>query len=425
MFSYDEAMVYIENLESRGSVYTLEPLKRLLNELGNPQDKLKIIHIAGTNGKGSVAAYLENILYAAGYSVGSFTSPAVFEYNEKFKIDAQNIRREEFQSVFNIIYPYILQLEKQNVYLTAFMAETAIAYYWFCLKKTDYAIIECGLGGEKDATNTEKTNLCSVITQIALDHTDILGDTLEQIAMNKCGIIRPDTAVITTESNSTVLPVIEAYAENLKTKLVVSSVSCSDYIGSFQQINYKGENYKTRLLGNYQNINLPLAIETIRYLKSSGCSVSDTQLKKGVENTTLQGRFEIINRKPLFIIDGAHNSNGSAKISEYLKNYCRNYDVIMLIGIFADKDYDNIIKFTTPYAKYVYLFDWDNPRSLCGKKLAETVRKYNNCVEYFDTVRQAVTTALSNSNENTLILAFGSLSHLAQIRKSAEAYYGR
>lgn len=539
MFDYESALSYIHFLESKGSDFSLDGVIKLLDELGNPQDKLNIIHIAGTNGKGSTISYIDSILHKANYRVGVFTSPAVFSYNEKYRLSGTNISNADFAKYFNIVYPCVQKLNNIGIFPSAFMVEVAIAYTYFYYENVDFALIECGLGGKNDATNIEKHNLCSVITEISLDHTKILGDTIQEIATEKCGIIRDNSAVITTRANSEVMPIIKNTADKLNTKLLVADIATADivvqkkladsiantkntdnndcfykgnipatnkckntnctktiktnsqncdYAGCTQSINKNNQIYDyadyaktadvkqhcdytdytqsisednqkfdcsnkqiceyadctktiktnkqnsdynnfsqvirlnnrtftTSMLGEYQKVNLPIALQVIEYLNSLGYTISPEDIDHGIQRAMWHGRFEVICTSPLFIIDGAHNPNASEYLKAFIEQYSANYDITLLVGIFADKNYEKIVANTTPLIKKVYTFDWDNPRSLGGEKLKETILKYNKNVEYISNLHTAIDTALKTATEHSLILAFGSLSHLSEIKK--------
>lgn len=402
MLNFEEAMAFISSLAKKGSDFSLDGINAILDRLQNPQNKLKIIHIAGTNGKGSTATYLSNILISSGYSVGTFLTPAVFSYLEVFKVNNTEISKEDFVATINQIYPIYLQL-KNTYNITSFMIEVAICYTYFYNKKVDFAIIECGLGGLYDATNVEKSNILSIITQIAVDHSSVLG-SIEDIAKNKCGIIR-DSAVITTKSNTYVQNIIENNAKLCNANLIVADIAKSE-VDTVQKLTYKSQVYTTKMLGEYQKINLPLAIEATNYLKELGYNITDKSIKQGIENSFIAGRFEVLQHNPLFIIDGAHNENASTYMQNFIKN---NKDVTLIIGIFKDKDYKSIVKNTAIYATKIYTFDWDNSRALSGLALKQEIEKYNKNVEY-TTLKNAVNQAKQDKNE--IVVAFGSLSFL-------------
>ena len=406
MLDYTFCRNYLNLLSKKGSDFTILPVKILLNKLGNPEEKLNIIHIAGTNGKGSTVTYLSNILVKAGFNVGTFMSPAVFYYNEMFKINNIAISNEDFCQCFNKIYPILNEL--QNEYnFTSYMIETVICYLYFYSKNVDFCIVECGLGGKCDATNVEKSNLFSILTSISLDHTQILGN-LEQITENKCGIIR--NTVITTIANKDVMHIIKSHANNV----IVTDNSTSKIVDSSQEITYKNNTYLTKMLGEYQKVNLPLAIEGINYLKTLGYNIPNNAILEGILDAKIEGRFEQIATNPTFIIDGCHNPNASLYLQNYIKNK-KNFTLI--IGIFKDKDYNQIIANTTRYAKKIYTFDWDNPRKLGGMELKKQIEKYNKNVEY-TTLKDAVVKA--QQDKDTTIIAFGSLSFLKEIKQEVQ-----
>lgn len=422
MFDFQTAVSFINNLHVKGSDFTLKPIKRLLKVMGNPQDEIKIIHLAGTNGKGSVSTYLSKVL-SQKYKVGVFNSPAVFNYTEIIKINDENISTTAFAKYFNEIYPCLYYMEQIGLGLTSFMVEVALFYYVMAKEKVDVAIVECGLGGTLDATNVEKTNLLSVITTVDYDHTTILGNTLEEIAENKLGVVRNDTTIITTVKNKN----IQAFTRVAKEKncnLIFAKVANGKTQGLEREIEYNGK-YATKMIGSYQDVNLPIALETLGVLSTLGYDLPVNTIKKGIEEAKINGRFEVLETSPPIILDGAHNPNAATFLSKFIKNNRTKYDLRLVVGIFKDKDYENVINKTVPYANSVVTFDWDNKRSLGGKDLLNVVKKYNPNVCYAPTPLDALTLATTNAKENTLIIIFGSLSHLNEFKKIAGGKYDR
>lgn len=422
MFDFQTAVSFINNLHVKGSDFTLKPIKRLLKVMGNPQDEIKIIHLAGTNGKGSVSTYLSKVL-SQKYKVGVFNSPAVFNYTEIIKINGENIPTTTFTKYFNEIYPYLNYMERIGLGLTSFMVEVALFYYVMAKEKVDVAIVECGLGGTLDATNVEKTNLLSVITTVDYDHTTVLGNTLEEIASNKLGVVRNDTTIITTVKNKN----IQAFTRVAKEKncnLIFAKIGKGKIQGLIREIEYNGK-YVTKMLGNYQDVNLPIALETLGVLSTLGYDLPANTIKKGIEEAKIDGRFEVLETSPPIILDGAHNPNASTYLGEFIKSHRDKYDLRLIVGIFKDKNYDEVISNTTPYANKVITFDWDNKRSLGGKELLNVVKKYNQNVCYVPTPLEALTKAKENAKKNTLIIIFGSLSHLNEFKQIAGGKYDR
>ena len=422
MFDFQTAVSFINNLKVKGSDFTLRPIKRLLKVMGNPQDQIKIVHVAGTNGKGSVTAYLSAAL-SEKYKVGVFNSPAVYGYTEIIKLNNENISKDLFLKYFNQIYPYLQYMEKIEAGLTSFMVETALFYYVMAKEKVDLAIVECGLGGKNDATNVEKTNLVSLITAIGLDHTSILGNTIEEISLNKLGIVRPKTTIVTTDKNQNIQAFYHV-AEQERCNLVFAKKGKGKTLGLTRTIDC-GEVYHTKMLGNYQDVNLPISLSVLDVLSDLGYNLPANLVKSGISKAKLSGRFEIINTNPTIILDGAHNPHATQYLTEFLINNHSSYDIRLVVGIFKDKDYTAIVKNTVTYANEVITFDWDNPRSLSGKDLLEVVKKYNENVTYVKTTKEALEKAVENAKPNTIVIIFGSLSHLSEFKKIAGGTYDR
>ena len=294
--NYIEARQYIDEAMTLGSVLGLSNIKELLNRIDNPQDKIKMIHVAGTNGKGSTIAYLNSIFMEAGYKVGRYISPAVFSYRERMQINRVNISKEEFADILSDMSMHISKmLADGHSHPTAFEIETAIAYEYFYRNNCDVAIIETGLGGLEDATNVIKSPLACVITDISLDHTGVLGDTLEEIAMQKAGIIMEKSRVVLSNQREAVVSVVEDITHKMDGELYITGkatdIVCEKGMTSFT---YDEERYDTHMLGTYQIRNAINAIETARILGVNEFDISGKDIYMGIKNAVWAGRFEKI-----------------------------------------------------------------------------------------------------------------------------------
>lgn len=422
--NYFEAREYLNKALKRGSILGLENITNLMKQLGNPQDKLNIVHIAGTNGKGSTTSYISEILINAGYRVGKYTSPSVFEYLEIFKINNVNISTEDYSDVMTTISEKITIMKNENLpEPTAFEIETALAFEYFKRQACDIVLIETGLGGRYDATNVVNSPICSVITSISMDHMNFLGNSLYEIASNKAGIIKSGGTVITTHQENEAMEAIITEAKKVNSKVIVSKAPTNIIFSldgtTFDYINEYGIKYKkifTTMLGTFQPVNIALAIETVSFLKTKGFLIYEENILKGIEKAKWHGRFDKILDKPLVYFDGGHNPGAAREISKTIELYFTNRKIIYIMGVLADKDYEKVLSYTGKFAsKILTITPPDNERALDGRVLCETARKYNEFAVYCDNLNKAVSIALEEAKDDGIILVFGSLSYLAKI----------
>lgn len=423
--NYSEARKFVEETTKYGSILGLEAIKTLLDELGNPQDKVKIVHVAGTNGKGSVFTFVQNVLLKAGYHVGRYASPAVFEYREIIQFDGKNITEEEFAKYMaNVKSACDRMVSQGKHHPTSFEVETALAYLYFSNKPCDIVLIETGMGGETDATNVEKEALCSVITSISLDHMQFLGNTVEDIAKVKAGIIKENSDVVVSNQGESIINVIESQAAVKNSKVVVANepynIKIDGYVTSFDYVtaNDKKLSVKISMMGAYQLINACTAIETLEILRSKGYDITDENIIEGMKNAKWPGRMEVVKEQPLIVIDGAHNPGAAIKLKESIEMYFTNKRIAFIMGVLADKDYSEEIKIVALLAKKIFTITPDNKRALNGEALALAVADSNKNVTFEPTLEEAVKEAenLYRNNEIDMILAFGSLSYLGDLK---------
>ena len=397
-------------------IYDLDAVRDICRHLGNPQDKLKVIHIAGTNGKGSVGAFLQSILTSAGFKTGRFVSPAVFSPFEVFTIDGKAASEEEYNECIN---------EVKNAcgswisrYPTEFETEAIAAMLWFLKKECDIVLIEAGMGGEYDATNIiEDKELC-VITPIGLDHMSFLGDNIKEIARNKAGIIKRGSVCVTSEQISEAMEEIEKRCAELSVPLKkVDGYTVHEKNGSCEYIGLK--NITPSLQGGYQIQNAALAVLAAVALKEKGYNIEDKAIYEGISGAVWSGRFEIINKEPMFIIDGAHNIDGIKALCGNLDRYSDN--MVFITGVFADKEYDKMMELIAGRADYIYTVTPPSPRGLDTVELAKTIFKYNKNVMASD-MDHAVNAALGSGK---MIVAFGTLSILRDIKERVKEWKER
>lgn len=418
--NYKEARVYLDEVSKYGSVLGLESMRELLRRLGDPQNELKFIHISGTNGKGSVLAYLSTILSGAGYRTGRYISPTLFSYRERIQVDGEYIEKESLACHVTAIAAAAEDMQKAGLPSpTVFEIETALAFLYFKEKRCDIVTLEVGCGGLLDATNVITTTLMEVIASISMDHTDLLGDTLAKIAAQKAGIIKPDTMVVSAQQKSEAAQVIEDTCKEQHCTLQMvdeSKISNVHYGAEGQTFSYKTwENVAISLAGSYQIKNAALALEGVEALRKLGYALSDQQVREGLLHTAWRGRFTTLRRDPMVIIDGAHNPAAALELKESLERYFPGKTLYFVMGMFKDKDYAQVIDLTAPLARHIITVETPgNPRAMPARELAEAVGKVNPSVEWADSVAHGVEKALAMAGKEDAVIVFGSLSFLGE-----------
>ena len=421
--NYREAMAYIEDLQQYGSVMGLETMRELCARLENPQDQLKFVHIAGTNGKGSVLAYVSTVLSAAGYRTGRYISPTVQEYRERFQIDGRVITQSGLCKYLEQVKEAAEAMAAEELpHPTAFEVETAVAFLYFLDKRCDIVVLETGLGGALDATNVITTTLAAVFTSVSMDHMGVLGDSIEQIAAAKAGIIKDKCYVISAKQTPEAMKVIRQAALVRKAKFYTADVSRAKnvrYGMTGQHFSYdKYKNIAITMAGQFQIENAVVALETLAALGRAGYPVAEDKLRLGMEQTRWRGRFDVIGKKPLFIADGAHNEDASKRLSESIRFYFTNRRIIYIMGMLKDKEYDKVIRNTYELAEHIITVTPPlTGRALHGYELAQAVREYHDSVTVADSVQEAVEIAylLAGQDKDCVVIAFGSLSYLGEL----------
>lgn len=365
--SLQDAQSWIEAVQKFGSKYDLSRMEKAVERLGHPEKAYPTIHVGGTNGKGSTLSYLSHILDKAGYKVGSFVSPYIININERFQINHEMISDEDFIKYANIIYDFYHTFgEETHDHLTFFELMTLMGFLYFKDQKVDIAIIEVGLGGRLDATNVISP-LVSVITSIGYDHMHILGKTLEAIAAEKLGIVKPHTALVSGVLNPELIPLFEARAHDQMADF--SLITPLKYVPSIpQSFDFLEDTYEISMLGSHQIQNAKCAILVIQKLNEKGFNISNKALKEGLLNTRWPGRFERIDR---FILEGAHNINGMEAAVKTLEDYFKETELTIVFGVMADKETEKMQQMIEPYAKKMVFTEVNIPRALSKDVLYE------------------------------------------------------
>lgn len=421
--TYEEARAFIAKTATYGYRLGLTCMQEMLQRLGNPQDDLKFIHIAGTNGKGSVLAYTSTVLKEAGYKVGRYISPTIYSYRERIQVNEQYISREDLARLTQRIYEVGQAMVADGcLHPTCFEVETVLAFLYFREQKCDLVVLETGMGGLTDATNVVNTTLISVLVSISMDHMGYLGDTLAEIAAMKAGIIKPHTTVVSTRQQPDAAQVIQKTCKEKQCAYYEADpadVRDVTYGYESQTFTYKNyEHLKIRLAGAYQIENASLAVEVLDHLRDLGYPISEEALRRGLASTVWNGRFTIVDRDPLFILDGAHNQDAADKLKETLELYFKDRRMIYIMGVLADKDYEYIVRQLSPMAAQIFtVMTPDNPRALPAEDLAKTVACYNPSVRAAKSLAEAVKLAREAAGPKDVIIAFGSLSYLGELSR--------
>ena len=418
-----EAIEYITSLKGGKITPGLERIASLLEALGNPQTAVRMIHVAGTNGKGSTLSFIAEILKSAGYRVGKYTSPAVLEYRERFAVGDRKISEKDLTEGVALIREKISLMEKENKELpSAFEAETALAFWYFKEKKCDFAVIETGMGGLLDATNVIESPELSVIASVSFDHMSFLGDTLEKIAYQKAGIIKEGCPVVSALQHPEAAGVIEKAAAQKESELTVvkeDMIEDKSSAHSFTQtFNYGGyKRLKLSVTGKYQLKNAALAIEAVKALRKRGFTIKDSAVYEGLEKMQIFARFQVISQKPCAILDGAHNEEAAVRLAESIDRYFSGRRIIYIMGMLGDKEVEKVCMHTAGKAECIFTVTPHNPRAMSAIELAQTAGRFNQNVTAADSLQEACELALLMAGKDGVIIIFGSLSFLGEISK--------
>ncbi len=410
IMNYREAREYIASRKALGIRPGLERMAELAERLGEPQDKIKIIHVAGTNGKGSVCAMLSSYIVKKGLRVGAYTSPYVSHFNEQIRLDNCNITDEQFAALISEIKPHADIMDSEGSAPTEYEIMTAAAFLFFYRHNVDYAIIEVGLGGLEDATNIIKAPALSVITSISLDHTNILGDTLEKIAAQKAGIIKSGCPVVISPfQEDGVIEVLFEKATECGSEFIMSRTQVTEFSLSLHGTEFKfgSRTCRTSLIGAHQAENAVTAVAAIDFLFPEDSS-GDMEFE-----CVHPARFEIISEEPPVILDGAHNADGAKALRDTLDMLLDDVPMVGVMGMLADKNYKTAVRLLAPLFKKIYTVTPDNPRALTAEKLSECIAPFTEA-ESCGNVQEAVEKA---RNSGLPLVVFGSLYLAEEARK--------
>lgn len=424
--TYEEALAFLQDLCKFGTNLGLERIEKLLEHLGNPHENLSIIHIAGTNGKGSTSALLASILQEAGYQVGLFTSPHLHSYRERVKINNKEISSEDFvreMIQMKEVIPRVIEETHNNP--TEFEVLTALSLHYFQRLKVDFVILEVGMGGRLDSTNVVKP-LLSVITPLGKDHMNHLGDTIAEIAQEKAGIFKENTPVVLAKQNypearevfikkAKILnsPIYEA--GNFK----ISQVSY-DLTGQRVDIKTAQKNYPNLfipLLGDHQILNTATALACIELLQSQGVKIGEQDIYKGISKVFWPGRMEVIYEKPTILIDGAHNAEGIKVLVKGIKKFFNYNKLYIVLGILGDKDKKHMLKELLPLGDNFIVTKPLSPRAGLWEDIAKPIKEHGKRVVIIENINEALAYARKDCGPDDLICITGSLYLIGEARR--------
>ena len=423
LLSPQDAFAWLSSFDKYGWVFGLERIQRLLGQLGDPQNSLRVIHVAGTNGKGSVCKYISSILGNAGYQVGVYLSPHIERFSERISVNNKEISDEDFARLASQIKPCVETMMQQNNTPTYFEIVTVLAFLYFKERTVDFAVVEVGLGGRLDATNVVHP-LVSVITNISLEHTDILGKDIVTIASEKAGIIKENVPVITAATKDA-LEIINKIARerNAPVFSVNPTLWTRVYFqGKHQEFLIQGSfrdyTVRTSLLGQHQGENIALAIAVVERLQMNGIYLTDTDIIEGIAATTHHGRLELVSDNPLILLDGAHNPAGMTMLAKTLQQDFSAHRLILILGMLKDKDIKSMLAAIVPLAEVVIVTKAKVPRAADTEILKQGILDLdaNKTVIVHPSVAAAVDQAKHLAGQHDLICVSGSLFTVGEAR---------
>ena len=413
-----EAIEYIEKGIWSTTRLGLERTYELLELLGNPQKQLKFIHVAGSNGKGSTCAMLDEILRRAGYRTGLYTSPYILSFCERMRVNGEDIPGERLAEVTEKVKVLADSMEDHP---SQFEMVTAIAIEYFYQSRCDIVVLEVGMGGETDSTNAIDAPEVAVITNIGLEHTEYLGDTLEKIAAVKGGIIKPGCHAVCYDGAPEVSAVIAEICEKKRVPLNQLDFSALEPVSQGlegQGFRWKGQEFRMKLTGPHQLCNAAVVLETVECLRARGWRISEEAVRAGLENVSWPARMEVLGKEPLMIVDGGHNPQCAQMLKESLRQLLPDRKVVFLTGVLADKDYPRIMELLMPLAQEFVCLTPANERALPAGELAEHLRLRGAKAAACDAVEEGILAARAAAGEDGVVVAFGSLYLAGVVRKA-------
>ena len=422
MMTLDEALHYIHAVCWKGSIPGLERITALLDAMGHPERKCKFVHVAGTNGKGSTCAMLASIFQAAGYKTGLYTSPFIVEFGERIQVNGQMISNDDICALTEYVKPFAESIFEQP---TEFEMVTAIGFEYFARQQCDIVVCEVGMGGEFDATNVILPPEVAILCNIGLDHTEVLGDTLEKIAATKSGIIKPGCDAVIYREQPSVEAVFEERCKKVGAKLHKAnfdSIRLRSHGLEGQVFDCDGyEALELPLLGDHQLHNAAVVLTAVDALRTRGWKLPEEAVRKGLKDVKWPGRFELLRKDPLFIIDGGHNPQCIEALVKNIDDYLAGRPLTVLTGVLGDKHFHCMYANVAPFAKEFITVTPGNPRALDAKDLAKYLATFGKPVTPCETVADGVKLAVEHAGKDGVVLCYGSLYMLGDVKAAVAA----
>ncbi|MBR0140042.1 MAG: bifunctional folylpolyglutamate synthase/dihydrofolate synthase [Firmicutes bacterium] len=417
--NYEEAIQFTETRLWKGGYTGFDRLRSVLAELGDPQKRLRFIHVAGSNGKGSTCAMIDSILREAGYKSGLFTSPHLIKYNERVIVNGEAISDEDYAEGCTLVKE---AMEAAGVELTIFERLTALGFWYFDLKGCDAVVLEVGLGGRRDSTNVIEMPEAALIAHLALEHTSYLGHTIEEIAVEKAGIIKPGCDAVVMDQDPSAIDVIRTLADARKARMRLTDPSKERLVSSelgLQVIDYRDrKDLKLGLFGSYQFSNAALVLDALDLLIEKGWNISEDAIRRGLEHASWPGRFQLLQRDPIILLDGAHNPDGAEVLADSLRRYLPGMKFDFMMGVMADKDYKEMLDTVAPLADSFICVSPDENRGLRADELRELISaSYGVPADSCASVEEGLELALSRQKKGRALVIFGSLYQAGDVLK--------
>lgn len=409
---YQKAVAYIHSLLKFGMKPGFERINAVLDQLGHPERQLRFVHVAGTNGKGSTCNMLSNILIDGGYKTGLFTSPYVVDFCERIQINSQMISHEALTQEVELVVPILEKLNQRGIEPTEFEVITALAFHFFAKEKCDIVVLEVGLGGRLDSTNVIFCPLASVITSVSFDHMAVLGNTLEEISSEKCGIIKDNGLTVSYPlQREETFKVIQQTCDENKNELLVpdlSALKIKEQSLEKTVFDYQGVPYQMQLIGEHQVYNAVTVIETALALQKRHGLVTNQNIINGIAQTVIPARMEVLQTTPLILLDGGHNEGCANALQKVLNDLGQGKRIAALMGMMADKEYETYLSITAPHFNQIICTAPHNPRALSAKALSEAASHYCADTAAYASVELAVEASLAALQNHDMLVVCGS-----------------